>query len=432
LKDGEGENDTRPHVRVIDVHPDSFEEISLDAVTIKDYQKNKPCDYRLDFIKEENSFFIIAPKDIIKATPRSFDDHIKWLIDRNKYEQALDDIKATNPSLIKTYSYELVVIQYIDYLLQTKQYREAADWCSKTSMDAKSWEEKILFFAIEGQLEEIYEKIPHSNPKLSAVIYEKVLNEFLKFQNYQIFKYLIKKWPCDIYDLNFLTTAVLDAQNKNKNRTLLESIAILYEYQKLYNKSFVIYINLADQTVFDFLVKHDLYDCALDNIIALIDLNKDKAIDLFVKDIEKFPVKLVANKLASNKHYLHYYLDAMFNENPSASRDFHTMQVVLYAEYERSKLLKFLQNSQYIILAQAQKELQERNLIPEIVYILERMGQIKKAFQLVLHAIKDVNQAIDFCKKHNDKDLWEDLINFSLNKAGKMDDFNSLFIHFKV
>jgi hypothetical protein len=96
------------------------------------------------------------------------------------------------------------------------------------------------------------------------------------------------------------------------------------------------------------------------------------------------------------------------------------MQVVLYAEYEREKLLKFLQNSQYIILAQAQKELQERNLIPEIVYILERMGQIKKAFQLVLHAIKDVGQAIEFCKKHNDKDLWEDLIHFSLNKPGNI------------
>ena len=109
-------------------------------------------------------------------------------------------------------------------------------------------------------------------------------------------------------------------------------------------------------------------------------------------------------------------MDAIFDKDSSLSRDFHTMQVVLYAEYQREKLLKFLQNSQYIILAQAQKELQERNLVPEIVYILERMGQIKKALQLILHAIKDVNQAIEFCKKHNDKDLWEDLINYSLNK----------------
>lgn len=109
-------------------------------------------------------------------------------------------------------------------------------------------------------------------------------------------------------------------------------------------------------------------------------------------------------------------MDAIFEKDPSISRDFHTMQVVLYAEYQREKLLKFLQTSQYISLTQAQKELQERNLGPEIVYILERTGQIKKALQMILHAIKDVNQAIEFCKRHNDKDLWEDLINFSLNK----------------
>lgn len=109
-------------------------------------------------------------------------------------------------------------------------------------------------------------------------------------------------------------------------------------------------------------------------------------------------------------------MDAIFEKDPSISRDFHTMQVVLYAEYQRDKLLKFLQTSQYISLTQAQKELQERNLGPEIVYILERTGQIKKALQMILHAIKDVNQAIEFCKRHNDKDLWDDLINFSLNK----------------
>lgn len=109
-------------------------------------------------------------------------------------------------------------------------------------------------------------------------------------------------------------------------------------------------------------------------------------------------------------------MDAIFDKDPNISRDFHTIQVVLYAEFQRDKLLKFLQSSQYISLTQAQKELQERDLGPEIVYILERTGQIKKALQIVLHAIKDVNQAIEFCKRHNDKDLWEDLIKYSVNK----------------
>ncbi len=111
-------------------------------------------------------------------------------------------------------------------------------------------------------------------------------------------------------------------------------------------------------------------------------------------------------------------MDAIFDKDPNISKDFHTIQVVLYAEYQRDKLLKFLQTSQNVSLEQAQKELQERNLGPEIVYILERMGKLEKALQIILHAIKDVDQAIDFCKRHNDKDLWENLIKFSLNKPG--------------
>lgn len=48
-----------------------------------------------------------------------------------------------------------------------------------------------------------------------------------------------------------------------------------YEYQKLYEKSFVIYINLGDPVVFDFLVRHNLFECAFENIIDLINLNKE-------------------------------------------------------------------------------------------------------------------------------------------------------------
>ena len=84
----------------------------------------------------------------------------------------------------------------------------------------------------------------------------------------------MKKWPCDIYDLKCITNAVLDVQRKDNSRVLLESLAILYEYQKLLDKSFVIYISLADQAVFDFLVKHNLYECAFENIIPLIELDQ--------------------------------------------------------------------------------------------------------------------------------------------------------------
>lgn len=47
-----------------------------------------------------------------------------------------------------------------------------------------------------------------------------------------------------------------------------------YEYQKMFDKAFEIYINLQDPTVFDFLIKHELFECAYNNLIELISLNK--------------------------------------------------------------------------------------------------------------------------------------------------------------
>ncbi|RMZ95803.1 vacuolar sorting-associated 41 -like protein, partial [Brachionus plicatilis] len=411
----EKSEDSRPHIRVAQASPDSFIEISFDAITIKEYEKNRPFEYRLDYILNEGSYFVLSPKDLIKATPRSFDDHIKWLMERLNFEQALEDIKNA-PESPKVFTYQVVGLNYIDYLISAKEYKEAAEWCSKVTLSEKNWEEKILIFAKECKLEDIFEKIPSSNPVLSPEIYEKVLNEFLRSGDYEIFKYLIRKWPCDIYGLDCVTQAIATACNKSKNKILDECLALMYEYQKMFDKAFEIYLNLQDQAVFDFLLKHELFECAYKNLIELISLNKQRSIQILVDNVEKLPVKRVAEKLNKNKLYLHYYLDAIFEKDPNISRDFHTIQVVLYAEFQRDKLLKFLQSSQYISLTQAQKELQERDLGPEIVYILERTGQIKKGLQIVLHAIKDVNQAIEFCKRHNDKDLWEDLIQYSVNK----------------
>ena len=44
------------------------------------------------------------------------------------------------------------------------------------------------------------------------------------------------------------------------------------------------------------------------------------------------------------------------------------------------------------------------------------MGNTKKALELIMTQFSDVTRAIDFCKEHDDPDLWEDLILFSLNK----------------
>jgi len=260
---------------------------------IRDYERNQPCDYRLDFIADEGLFFIIGPKDIIKAMPRSFDDHIKWLIERHDFEEALADIKtAPATTEMKLFTYETVCFKYIDFLLFSKEFNAAADWCTKIKLDGKNWEEKILIFAKEGQLETIYDKIPFASPTLSPVIYEKCLHEFLRLGRYDVLKKLLQKWPCDVYDLETITNAVLDVLRTDKgNRRLLEAMAILYEYQKKFDKCIGIYIELCDPGVFDLVGNHGLYECAFENIIQLIALDK-KVRGLFIFISERTRLKI--------------------------------------------------------------------------------------------------------------------------------------------
>lgn len=40
----------------------------------------------LECLKEENTFFIVSPKDIVIARPRDKDDHVMWLLEHDKYE----------------------------------------------------------------------------------------------------------------------------------------------------------------------------------------------------------------------------------------------------------------------------------------------------------------------------------------------------------
>ena len=58
----------------------------------------------------------------------------------------------------------------------------------------------------------------------------------------------------------------------------------------------------------------------------------------------------------------------------------------------------------------------KKNLFNETVFLLGRMGNTKEALKLITDKLDDINFAIEFCKEHSDPDLWEDLIEYSMNK----------------
>lgn len=125
---------------------------------------------------------------------------------------------------------------------------------------------------------------------------------------------------------------------------------------------------------------------------------------------------------------LHEYLHKLFLKDSHIGRDFHELQVELYAKFDRPLLMGFLRQSNYYPLEKAYKVCEERNLYEEMVFIMGRMGNNKQGLRLLIEKLKDVKkvqrrclllivQAIEFIESQNDEDLWEDLIDYCMKES---------------
>lgn len=90
--------------------------------------------------------------------------------------------------------------------------------------------------------------------------------------------------------------------------------------------------------------------------------------------------------------------------------------VYLYAKYNRDKLLKFLKRSNSYPIEEALNICTEKLFYREMVYLHGRIGNTTEALTIIIRKLQDIQMAIDFCKEHNDMDLWNELINQSLDR----------------
>ncbi|XP_067021435.1 vacuolar protein sorting-associated protein 41 homolog isoform X2 [Acropora muricata] len=407
----------RPQLRIVSPRGLSEpEEISADALSVRGFEQYRCDDYHLENVAEENLFYIVSPKDLVLAKPRNVDDHIKWLVDHGKYEDALLSAETNNKE-VKRHNQQDIGRAYLKSLMEEGKYETAARVCVKVlGDDKKLWEDEVYKFARKHQLEAIAPYIPTCTVKLSSVIYEMILYDFLK-KDYKKFQALIKDWPPDLYSVQPIISAVQDQLEKSPdNRVLLETLGDLYTRLKRYDKALAIYLKLRHSDVFNLIYEHNLFNSIQDKIIMLMEFNKEETVKMLINNVDNVSVEDVVRQLSKRSELLHIYLDALFVKDPQAAMDYHELQIPLYAEYDRSKLLTFLRNSNYYPLQKALNECEQRHLVPEMVFLLSRMGNNKQALQLIIQEENDVEKAIDFAKEQDDEDLWDDLINYSLDK----------------
>ncbi|CAI9735685.1 sorting-associated 41 homolog isoform X1 [Octopus vulgaris] len=408
----------RPHLQIWEPEENYYEEISDDALSFRGFEEYRCFDYHLECVVEESLYFLISPKDVVVAKLRDQDDHITWLLEHERYEDAMESAMAHSREL-KKHNVQELGKQYLDHLLEAAEYEEAAQLCVRILGRKKElWESTFEKFNDIGQLKILAPHLPCGDPLLSPHIYEVVLNEFLR-TDHEGFLHLIRSWPHNLYNMQVIINILLNEHEKDRNNlTLLECLGELYIFQKRYDKALTIYLQMKHKDVFNLINKHNLFDSITDRIVQLMEFDSEKAVILLLDNIEKIPIKKVVQQLEPTPELLHRYLDKLFQKDPHLGQEYHAMQIKLYAEYDREKLLPLLKNSTHCPLQAALEECRIRNFLPEQVFLLNKMGDTKGALHVIMELQNNVQKAIDFCKEHNDKELWDDLITFSINKPG--------------
>ena len=90
--------------------------------------------------------------------------------------------------------------------------------------------------------------------------------------------------------------------------------------------------------------------------------------------------------------------------------------VDLFAEHDRGLLMDFLHTSSAYTFEKAVAICERRHYVQELVYLLSNTGQLRKALFLIIDELRDVSKAIEFAKEQDDKELWEDLLEYSMSR----------------
>uniref|UniRef100_A0A6G1SCB3 Vacuolar protein sorting-associated protein 41 n=1 Tax=Aceria tosichella TaxID=561515 RepID=A0A6G1SCB3_9ACAR len=374
---------------------------------------------RLLSLHEEGIYLIVCPRDIISAKPRDSDDHFEWLIEHEQYEECYEFATKNSDKLVR-HSLREIEELYMEDLLNANDpdsYSRAAQICASIcEMNQTKWDEAIEKFIGLNQLSQL---LPYLPKCLSVESYDLILEEFLRNDSISFFK-AIKELPSNLYSLKKITDNVIDRLNNDpKNLVLNEALAELYSKSGKFEEAVQIYLDYNDRTrIFDLIRSNELISSLEKNTEKLMQLDSDQTAQLLVENVDVIPMKSVIDKLRKYKSqkYLMAYLHRLLLKDQDCCIEYHDLLIKLYAEHQPENLMGFLKLSTAYNLEEALDICKSKNLVKEVIFLYSRMGDLREALKYIVEEKGDVNEAIEFCKEHQDQDLWLDLINHVVEK----------------
>lgn len=108
---------TRPELRIISPNQ---EELSSDALSLKDHARLQPSDYSLQWNEKSKCVYIVSPSDIVVGRARTAEDRVQWLLERGKYREALDVFESESGEnhTVGKWNRKEIGVKYIEHLIE--------------------------------------------------------------------------------------------------------------------------------------------------------------------------------------------------------------------------------------------------------------------------------------------------------------------------
>lgn len=408
-------------------------------------------------------WFLVSANDAIMVQECTVQDQLKWYYMKGRYLEAW-----------KVGSRLLNQEELLDIgLKQANKFASEDDWESAASFlstilklnpehDSQSYIDRIyqewnnwidLFFK-SMHIGLLVDEIPCSHDsQIKQQIYDDILSYYLEQENYQKLSDLVSKWDENLFDrekLVKLTAEKLKQYDKEHPLTSIMSnstpkdnklVPLRRMYVDLLLKLDEIQpcipqlIRLQDKDVLIFANDHHILEqniAMLPDIFSSLVGNKEVSgknvsdiKNIIEQDItvlvenrhEIVPVRVVDVFSKADMEYVNYlYLESLGREDKLLIKGFEDKIVELYAIYNKGLLLDFLTRHENYSIEQAIFVCEKYHCIRGWAYLLNKVGEKKKALTLIIDELDDPETAIQFAESADDKELWDFLLDYSMNK----------------
>lgn len=365
---------------------------------------------------------------------------------------------------------------WLQQLVTKEDWTTAGQVTGKVLGTSSRWEYWVMAFAQSGHFDEITPFIPSTDmkPALPSFVYEVVLGHYIG-QDPTRFRDLLEKWDPELFDISSVQTAIEDklqsgdvtetstegGEEGRDWRLLLDGLAKLHLADGRPRDALRCHIRLQNADAAMALIRdYHLGDAISDDIPGLLMLrvSRDQMKSASIDDLEEASSEVVhllvdeaftgvvkpdtvvtqlRREDASYRPFLFFYFRCLWQgpgakdqdivsradrlkfsqqteEGRLAIDEYGDLAISLFADYDRELLMDFMRSSDSYTYEQASHICEEKHYIPELVYLLSKTGQTRRALFLIIGELGDVSQAISFTKEN--PDLWDDLLDYSMDK----------------